>query len=651
MSGLWPFLVIGLFSGSIYALASMGIVLTYKTSGVFNFAYGGIAMFCGFTFWQLRDGWHISSWLSLPILLLVVAPVMGLTAEYLFRSVITLSAEIQIVIALAVLAFLQALVPIFYGGSERSLNSIFPTSTFRLGSGLHVSWTQLFTLLLAVAAALLLSGLLSRTRLGLATRAVVDNRDLAELNGVSSDSVSRLAWVISTVFAALAGVLLSSTVGLDTYSLVLFFIYAFAPAVLAKLVNLPAAFGWALGLGVLQSILQKYGSSGNVADFEAALPYLALFGALVFYGNALKEIRSSFRTITVSAPNRDPRRFAGSVAAVVVGLAVLPLLIHGSALGDVSTALIYAAIALTLVVLTGWAGQISLAQFSFVGIGAFTAGHLAGAGGKGFLWAAVVGALIAVPFGIAVGLPSLRLSGLFLALATMAFALIMDTLVFPRNWVSGGYTGTTVARPDIFGIRFTGTLSFYWLSAILLGVYALGASLLNRGPVGRRLQMMRDAPLGASTFGVNLTLTKLAVFAGCGAAAAFAGAFYGAMRLAVDPNDFAFGASLELLLLVVLGGRALVPGGMVAGGIYLLQLLPLSSTVESYIPLGVAVGAVALAQYPEGPTTRSAVYMRYFSALFRRRPLRELTEGRLVPITFPSRRRITADAAEVADAG
>ncbi|HVA41892.1 MAG TPA: hypothetical protein VNF50_00245, partial [Acidimicrobiales bacterium] len=237
-----------------------------------------------------------------------------------------------------------------------------------------------------------------------------------------------------------------------------------------------------------------------------------------------------------------------------------------------------------------------------------------------------------------------------LALATMAFALIMDTLVFPRKWVSGGYTGTTVARPDIFGIRFNGTLSFYWLSAILLGLYALGASLLNRGPVGRRLQMMRDAPLGASTFGVNLTLTKLAVFAGCGAAAAFAGAFYGAMRLAVDPNDFAFGASLELLLLVVLGGRALVPGGMLAGGIYLLQLLPLSSTVESYIPLGVAVGAVALAQYPEGPTTRSAVYMRHFSALFRRRPLRELSGGRLVPITFASRRRVTSDPAEVADA-
>lgn len=623
MSSLWPFLIIGLFSGSVYALAAMGIVLTYKTSGVFNFAYGGIAMFCGFTFWQLRDGWHISSWISLPLLLLVVAPVLGLLGERLFRSVITLSAEIQIVIALGILGFFQAVVPILYGGGSRSLRSIFPTSTFALGSSLRVSYAQLFTLVLAGGAALALSLLLKRTRLGLATRAVVDNRDLAELNGVSSDSVSRVAWVISAIFAGLAGILLSSTQGLDTYTLVLVFIYAFAPAVLGKLVSLPLAFGGAMALGVAQSFLAKYGSSGTLADVEASLPYLALFGLLVFYGSGLKEVRSSLNSITVSAPSRDPRRFATSAGAVLIGLLVIPYLIHGSALGDVSAGLIYGAIALTLVVLTGWAGQISLAQFSFVGVGAFVAGHLGGAHGGGFLWAALVGALIAVPLGIIVGLPSLRLSGLFLALATMAFALIMDNLVFIRNSIGGGYTGLTVARPVIFGLNFSSTRAFYYISALLLGLYALGAALLNRGPVGRRLQMMRDAPLGASTFGVNLTLTKLIVFALCGAAAAFAGAFYGAMRLTVDPGDFAFSASLELLLLVVLGGRALVAGGLYAGFIFLLQLLPLSTTIERYIPLGVAAGVVALAKYPEGPTARITDSLRYFSVVFRRRPLAE----------------------------
>ncbi|HEV7687698.1 MAG TPA: branched-chain amino acid ABC transporter permease/ATP-binding protein, partial [Acidimicrobiia bacterium] len=115
MSNFWPFVIAGLTTGSLYGLAAMGLVLTYKTSGIFNFAYGGVAMFCGFTFWQLRDGWHITSWISLPVLLLVVAPLIGLACERLFRPVTALSAEIQIVIALGVSAFFQALVPILYG--------------------------------------------------------------------------------------------------------------------------------------------------------------------------------------------------------------------------------------------------------------------------------------------------------------------------------------------------------------------------------------------------------------------------------------------------------------------------------------------------------------------------------------------------------
>lgn len=620
MSTLWPFVVLGLFSGSIYALASMGIVLTYKTSGVFNLAYGGMGMFCGFTFWQLRDGWHITSWLSLPILLLVVAPALGLLAERVFRSVILLSAEIQIVITLGILALLQAIVPILYGGQDRSLNSIFPTSTFGLGSSLRVSWSQLFTLVLTIVLALGLSWLLQHTRFGLATRAVVDNRDLAELNGINADSVSRAAWIISSVFAALAGILLSSYEGLDTYTLVLVFIYAFAPAVLGKLVSLPLAFGGAMALGIIQSVLAKYGSSGTVAHVEASVPYLALFALLVFYGRGLKEVRSSFRSITARPPSRDPARLLASAGALVAGLLVMPHLVHGAALGNVSAGLIYAAIALTLVVLTGWAGQISLAQFSFVGIGAFTVGHLGGAHGHDFLWAALLGAVIAVPLGVLVGLPSLRLSGLFLTLATLAFALIMDNLVFVDDRISGGYSGMTVARPDIFGINFSSDQSFYYLSAALLGLYALTACLLRRGPVGRRLQIVRDAPVGASTFGVNLPLTKLVVFAACGAAAAFAGAFYGAMVLTPDPADFAFSASLELLLLVVLGGRAYVVGGLYAGLIYLLQLLPLSSRIETYIPLGVAAGVVLVARRPEGPASLANDVVRYLSAVFRGRP-------------------------------
>jgi branched-chain amino acid transport system permease protein len=629
---LWPYIVIGLFSGSVYALASMGLVLTYKTSGIFNFAYGAIAMFCGFTFWELRDGWGISQWLSIPILLLVVAPLLGIIAERVFRPVSALSAEIQIVISIGILGILQALARILYGSQDRSLTSIFSTATFSVGKSLHVSYTQLFTLILAGALGGGLYLLLHRTRFGLATQAVVDNRDLSALIGVSSETVSRVAWIISTVFAGLVGILLSSSQGLDVYTLFLVVTAAFAPAVFGKLVSLPLAFLGAMVLGVAQSILAKYGSSGTVADLETALPFIVLFVLLVVYGNRLKEVRSSIKTVTNAAPTAGRAKVTGLGAALVVAGLVMPVVFHGSVLRDVSAGLVFGAIALTLVVLNGWAGQPSLCQFTFVGVGAFTVGHLVSGGGNAFIPAALLGALLAIPLGIIVGLPSLRLSPLFLALATLAFALIMDDVVFVRRDISGGLTGINVGHPSLLGFDFTTTVRFYYLAFALFAVYALAATLLRRGPIGRRLQMMRDAPLGASTFGVNLTLTKLAVFAGCGAAAAFAGAFYGALRGTVNPSDFAFQASLELLLLVVLGGRSLVAGALIAGMTYTVELLPIGANIERYIPLLVAVGVVLLAQYPDGPIQVANDRLRVFSALFRPRPRLEPAEERVFAI-------------------
>jgi branched-chain amino acid transport system permease protein len=636
LGDVWPLAVIGLFNGAIYGLASMGVVLTYKTSGIFNFAYGGVAMFSAFTFWQLRDGWGLNQWIAIPLLLLVVAPVMGLFLERLFRPVTALSAEIQIVIALGVLAFLQALALLIWGGSPKILTSIFPTTTFSLTSKLNVSYSQLYTLIVASTLGAGLWALLRHTRLGTETQAVVDNRDLAELNGVSSDTVSRTAWMISTMFAALAGVLLSGQSRLDVYTLVLVVFFAFTPAVLGKLVSLPLAFAGALTLGVGQSVITYWGSSGTIANFYASFPYLALFALLLVYGRQLKELRAAYQPVT-SAPAARPasrqKLFAIGGAFGLVAL-VLPALVNDARLGNFTAGAVFATIALTLVVLTGWTGQISLAQFSFVGIGAFTVGHIASANGAGFFWAALVGALIAIPVGLIVGLPSLRLSGLYLALATMAFALTVDTLIFSRRGISGGTTGMSIPRPRLAGFSFASTTRFYYLAVVVFAVFAIGASLLQRGPVGRRLQMIRDAPLAASTFGVNLTLTKLSVFALSGAAAAFGGAMFGALRRSVSPSDFAFSASLTLLLLVVLGGRALVGGAVIAGFVYTLQILPGLSPYLRYIQLGVAVGVVYVAQYPDGPITVAADQSRQYSDLLRSwrqlvAPARATTESRV----------------------
>jgi branched-chain amino acid transport system permease protein len=623
---VFSYIVIGLFTGAVYALAAMGLVFNYKITGIFNFAYGAIAMFCAFTFSQLRDVLGISQWFSLPIVLLGLAPLIGVLLERLFRPLTAAPAEIQIVVSLGVLAFFQALVPIVYGGQARGLHSIFPTSTFKVGARLHVGYDELATLLVAIGIGIGLWVLLRRTKFGMATRAVVDNRDLSALAGVRAETIGRVAWMLSCVFAGLVGIMLSSFEGLDVYVLVLLVIYAFAPAVLGKLVSLPLAFIGAMALGILQSILTKYGSVGSVGDIEAAIPYAALFILLVAYGKRLTEVRSSSRPLR-SPPTRPIGSATVSAVGILVGIGLLlPALLRPAQLGDVTIGVIFASIAITLVVLTGWAGQISLAQFSFVGIGAFTAGHLAGAHGGGFFPAALLGAVIAMPVGMLVGLPSLRLSGLYLALATMAFALLMDTLIFNRRSISGGYTGMAIHRPKLGPWSFASTTSFYYLCLVILGIYAIGAAVLRRGPVGRRLQMINDSPLAASTFGVSLTLTKLMTFALCAAAAAFAGALFGAARLTVSPGDFSFNASLELLLLVVLGGRSLVAGALMAGAVFGAQLFPIPTTVEQYIPLGVAIGVIGIANNPEGPIVLTQRIVQKFLALFQPLPRGDMPE-------------------------
>jgi branched-chain amino acid transport system permease protein len=566
---VFPYIVLGLFGGSIYALASLGIVLTYKTSGIFNFAYGGVAMFCSYVFWQMRDQWHLSQWLVIPLLLLVVAPVLGLILEAVFRPLATASAEVQIVVALGMLSLFVTIVPIIFGGSDHQLPSIFPQGHFRWGRHLFVTWNEAGTFILAFVLAGALYLLLRRTRLGTATRAVVDNRDLAGLNGVNAGTVGRMAWITSTVFAAIAGVLLSTQEGLVTFVLPALVIYAFAPAVLGRLTSLPLAFAGALALGLLQNILARYGSSGFVAKLEASIPYLALFVLLVAYGRRLKEVRSSLRPLTGTGP-------AGS--------------------------------------------------------GGPRAAHLAGHHGSLFPLAVVVGMAIAIPLGLIVGLPSLRLSGLFLALATMAFALLMDNLVFSNTLISGGLTGLNLTAARLGPLSLRSYTSQYYLCLTALAVAAFGVYWLRQGPVGRRLQMVRDAPNAAATLGANLTVTKLAVFGAGAALAALGGSLLAMTQQTVDPNNFSFNQSLALLLVVVLGGRALVSGALIAGGLQLVQLLPLPAAVDRYLPLGVALGVINIAKVPDGTLRVAAQHARYCLGVLYRRPRPEwLVRGEVSP--------------------
>lgn len=620
-----PYIVDGLLGGAIYALAALGLVLTYKTSGILNFAFGGVTTFFGYVFWQLRDQWHLSQWISIPLLLLVVAPILGLILEQVFRPMASQSAEVQIVVALAILSVFLTVIPIIWNDSDRVLPTVFPHGQFNLTGQVVVTWDHLLTFVLTLVLAAGLWLLLRHTRFGTATRAVVDNRDLAGLIGVNSGTISQASWVISTVFAAIAGVLLGTENFLVIYILPFLVFYSFAPAVFGRLTSFPLAFIGAEALGILQNVLQKYNTTGWIARWEAGIPYLALFLVLVLYGGRLKELRSSLKPLMGTYHGGSPwKGFASGIAglillAVAIGPSLSPSYQH-----DVAEAMAYAVVALTLVVLTGWTGQISIAQMSFAAVGAFTAAHLAGTVGNRFLPAVLLGMAICIPLGLIVGLASLRLSGIFLALATMGFALLMDQVAFQDPTITGGITGLNLTAASIFGLSFKSAESQFYLCLVVLALIGAGVYWLRQGPIGRRLQMVRDSPNAATTLGVNLTLTKLAVFVASAMIASIGGALLAMTQQAVDPAQFGFSTSLALLLAVVFGGRSLVSGAFVAGGLQLVQLLPLQTWIHKYLPLLVALSVIGIAREPEGTIRLAARQAKYCMAVLYRRPRREL---------------------------
>jgi branched-chain amino acid transport system permease protein len=233
----------------------------------------------------------------------------------------------------------------------------------------------------------------------------------------------------------------------------------------------------------------------------------------------------------------------------------------------------------------------------------------------------LIAMLLAGVMAIPVGLASVRISGLYLALATLAFALIMDNIVFNRSDVSGGLTGITDPRPQIFGLSFSGRASLYELVLVVFAVFAVAAYALRQGPVGRRLHILRDSPLAASTLGVNLTVTKVVVFVVCGMVAAIGGAFYGALQQAITPQDFMWSTSLELLLVVVLGGRSVITGALIAGAIYAVTMV-LPDPVVPYVPLLIALGVIGLAQEPEGVVALAGRQTRLVLTVLRPLPRR-----------------------------
>jgi branched-chain amino acid transport system permease protein len=482
--------IFGLATGSIYAVAASGLVLTYTTSGIFNFAHGAIAMMGGFMYWELRVNRGLPTVVALALVLLAFGPLLGILIErVLIRRLRGASLAVTLVATVGLLAALIGVSQSVWEPTTRVIRPFFDPDGFGV-AGVFVSWHRLIILITAVLVAVGLWALLHRTRVGIGMRALVDDPDLLALSGLGPDRASTLSWAIGASLATLAGVLISALLSLDAILLTLLVINAYAAAVVGRLRSLPLTFAGAMFLGLLQSYAVEYMPKLFADDVFPdwltgvydGIPVIVLFAVLLLLPHARLSETSLVRRLTpVKVPSPRTSLLAGAVLVAVA--AVVSAQLSDLNLNRVGTGIALGIIVLSLVPLTGYGGQVALCQLTFAGLGVVCVDRW-GEGGSPVGWVLA----IAIPAGVGalIALPALRLQGLYLALSTLAFAVLMDKMVFPTE--SFFYIGTTtVDRLDLPFVSLESRRAWFVFLAVAYAALAVLVLALRRGPFGRQL--------------------------------------------------------------------------------------------------------------------------------------------------------------------
>ncbi|MDQ1510368.1 MAG: branched-chain amino acid transport system permease protein livM [Actinomycetota bacterium] len=641
-------LINGLITGAVFAIAASGLVVTYSTSGVFNFAHGALGMLCAYVYWDLRVNdshtWpllpkgHWPAPLALGFVLLVFAPLLGaLLYRVVIRGLQDTSEIVKLVVPISVLLAAIGLANWVWKPTDtHSIQPFFGADHKVTVFGVVLLWHDLTILLVAIALAVALRVLLYRTRVGVSMRAVVDDRPLVELNGARPDRVSLVSWMIGVSLSALAGILITPFQGgsLSSTLLTLLVINAFAAAMFGRLRNLPLTFVGAvvLGFATRMAFERPTGLMPKTFDWggnlRLAVPMILLFVVLLVLPQDRLRGAVPYRTREhFSLPTMTSAYIGGAVFVVCIFL--LSRIMAASPLLTLSDAIAAAIIILSLVVLVGYAGEVSLATMALAGIGGTVLYHHVGhgatsrAGIAAFAIAIVATALV----GAVIALPALRLRGLYLALATAAFSLAVEQMLFKeyaaqrriypatlillvafglgamyRGFSSHRLRGALVAavasgavitfaatnpwlqreqwsaifpngslqvpRPQLFGIDFSPQDNFLLLLATVFAVLGVSMIALRRSAYGRRLTAMKNSPAAGATLGLNIVRLKLSVFMISAAIAGLGGCLFAQEVGAVTSDRFSLFESMTMLMLLVVAGAGYVSGGLTAGLLY-----------------------------------------------------------------------------------
>ncbi|GAA1397007.1 hypothetical protein GCM10009662_12090 [Catellatospora coxensis] len=560
-------IVLGLFTGLTYGLLAVGLVLVYRSSRFLNFAHGSVGVFGAAVLSQLVTGAGVPYWLAFPLAMAVSAGVSALIEVAVVRR---LRGRPGVTGMIATLGLSQFVLILALLVSSQGLNGLtFPKPpgmpSFTLG---RTPIGPAFTAM-ALLAPLLLGGLalfLRRTRFGLAVRAGADAPDTAQLNGIPAARMTTLAWALAGAVAAFSAILVTPTQGaqsIDTLGPELL-LRGLAGAVAARMASLPIAFAACLAVGVGEQALLSMGAGRGGVSLALALFILVALLVQPQLGRRDGEQARWPRAVPAPA-SRAGRTLAGLALPAAAGAAYLVSNETASALTTVAG---FAVVGLSVLLVTGLAGELSLGQFAFAGIGAAVSLHVAATTGN-FFTGAVAGCAAAAGSAVLVGLPALRLRGLALAATTLAFALAAEAWLLRLPWLLGD--GVSAPKPVWTGYALV-LAKDYYLFALLMLVLALWlAHRLRSGGFGRVVLALRDNEDAARALGVPAPRRKLQVYGAAGALAGLGGVVIGHGQTQVTVNSFPAAAGIDVVALTVVGGLGLL-GGSVLGALLLVGL-------------------------------------------------------------------------------
>jgi ABC-type branched-subunit amino acid transport system ATPase component/branched-subunit amino acid ABC-type transport system permease component len=625
-----PFIVIGLATGAVYGLAGVGLVLAYKTSGIFNLAYGAIAALTVFVFYWLHDehGWPWG--LAAVVCVLVLGPLEGLLMELLGRALEPVGATLKVVATVGLLLIVLGVGELWYGNNELNFPQFLPSSTVPI-LGVNVGWDQITVTIISIIATAVLYYFFRSVRMGIAMRGVVDNPDLLSMTGENPIRVRRWAWVISMTFCSMAGLLLAPGLSLNAVIISTLVVYAFGAAAIGYFSSLPLTFAGGLFIGIAGSLATKYAVSISwLSGLPPAIPFIVLFVALVVTPKARLTERRVVTTLPVRKAWYAPWRVRlGTFTVALVMLCLVPNLV-GDNLAIWATFLADAILLLSLGLLVRVSGQISLCHLAFAAVGAAAFAHFADSYHLPWLLALVLAMLVALPVGAIVSIPAIRLSGLFLALATLGFGILLQYLFYSTNLMFGLTTaGIPAPRPQVsvFGLSLASDRGFYYvllLAAVLCTVVIMA---IQHGRMGRLLGALSDSPVALETQGATTNVIKVLIFCISAAFASLAGALIAIeYHYAVGSNYDPFQSLVYVALVVIAIGAEPWYALIAALGVSTIPGYFTANNVTTYLQILFGVLAAGFAVFASRTATVPLKVRQILDRIGGRQPEQTVTE-------------------------